>query len=357
MPQLSRRYAVSPKTGWKWVKRFEEGGVSALNDRSRAPHKQAGTISARVVKKIVALRQRYPHWGPVTIRDKLCRESPHANWPAASTIGAILKREGLITPRGRRRKTPAYTQPLAHAKAPNDVWSIDFKGWFRTRDGLRCDPLTVTDAHSRYLLVCRAVSRTNGFEVKRWLEQAFAEHGLPRAIRSDNGAPFATSGLGGLSRLSVWLLRLGITHERIEPGHPEQNGRHERFHKTLNQACCDPPAGNRRAQQRAFNRFRHEYNYERPHRALGGLYPVDVYRNSPLALPEKLPEMRYPQDVAVRRVRSSGEIRWRGELVFISAALQGQTVALKRECSRYWTICYGALILGTLDDAIPAVLK
>ena len=356
MPALSKRYGVSEKTGWKWVSRFNDEGWSGLEDRSRARKTQGARVAERMEQQIIQLRRRHPDWGAVTIRSKLIRLR-RRNVPAASTIGQVLKRNGLVTPRTKRSKTPPYTQPLAHAREPNDVWCIDFKGWFRTRDGRRCDPLTVTDARSRYLLLCRAVRDIEGSEVKAWLERAFAEYGLPKAIRSDNGTPFGSTGLCGLSELAVWLVRLGITPERIQPGRPDQNGRHERFHKTLKQACCNPPAGNRRAQQRAFNRFQHEYIFERPHSSLGGLYPADVYRGSPLVLPAKLPEIRHPDGAVVRRVRTTGDIKWRGHFVFVSKTLRGQTIALVPEDTRYWTLHFGSLILGTLDDAIPAVLK
>lgn len=302
-------------------------------------------------------RQRHPEWGPVTIRYKLQHTHAAEDVPAASTIGLILQRYELTTPRKRRSKAPPYTKPLAHAQQPNDVWCIDFKGWFRTRDGLRCDPLTLTDACSRYLLLCRAVRSTDGAEVRRWLDRAFEEYGLPAVIRSDNGPPFASVGLGGLSELAVWLVRHGVTPERIDPGRPDQNGRHERFHRTLASACCKQPAGNRTAQQRAFNQFQHMYNTERPHASLDGRCPADVYRRSPLVLPAKPPAIEHPAGALIRSVRSTGEIKWRGQLVFVSSALRGQTIGLLREDARYWTIYLGSLILGTLDDAMSAVLR
>jgi transposase InsO family protein len=357
METLVGRYGISEKTGWKTVRRFAEEGKPGLRNRSRAPKKQAGQTTPDVEVAIVRVRQRFPKWGAVTIRAKLVLESGHNRWPALSTIGEVLKRHGLVTPRRRRTKTPPYSAPLAHAEEPNDVWCIDFKGWFLTRDGLRCEPLTVTDAHSRYLMVCRAMRGINGLEVRHWLTEAFKRYGLPKAIRSDNGTPFASRGLGGLSALSCWWIRLGITPERIAPGRPDQNGRHERFHKTLKEQCENLPAGNRTAQQRAFNRFQTIYNEERPHAALGGVYPASVYHRSPRRMPASLPDTAYSEGVELRRVRSNGDIKWRGELVFVSEALVGQTIALQQENSRYWTIFFGSLVLGTLDTSIPRVSR
>ena len=239
---------------------------------------------------VLELCEAHMRWGPRKLKRLLERDAPQSQWPAASTIGAMLAREGLVVPRKKRRRTPPYTQPFASADAPNQVWCADFKGWFRTQDGERIDPLTITDAHSRYLLRCQHAAKTNGEQVQAIFEAAFRECGLPRAIRTDNGAPFASRAVAGLSRLAVWWMRLGIVPERIAAGHPEQNGRHERMHRTLKQETATPPAANVRAQQRAFHRFRREYNEQRPHEALEMQTPSAVYTPSLRPYPLRVPE-------------------------------------------------------------------
>jgi hypothetical protein len=232
----------------------------------------------------------------------------------------------------------------------NDVWATDFKGWFRTRDGQRCDPLTISDLSSRYLLECKRVPKPNGIEVRRVFERVFAEYGLPRAIRTDNGTPFASVGLAGLSALSVWWVKLGIAVERIEPGRPDQNGRHERMHRTLKAETARPAAANASAQQRAFNRFRYSFNWERPHEALGQQCPGEHYRYSARSYPSREPQMEYAGDLEVRRVRRSGDIKWNGRFVYLTEALSGEPVSLQEVNDRHWLICFGAVKLALLDD-------
>ena len=239
---LCEWFGISRKTGYKWIHRYDEGGREALADRSRAPHHHPQQIETKRAAAIIGARQQHPSWGARKLLNLLEEQKPSQNWPAASSIGELLKREGLIVARRKRQRTPPYTQPLAHAQAPNQVWCADFKGWFRCQDGERCDPLTITDAYSRYLLRCRVVGKTDGIHVRGIFEAVFRECGLPEAIRTDNGAPFASPAPGGLSRLSMWWLKLGIRHERIEPGCPEQNGRHERMHRTLKAETANPPA-------------------------------------------------------------------------------------------------------------------
>jgi transposase InsO family protein len=239
---------------------------------------------------VLEQRQAHMRWGPRKLKRTLERDEPGREWPAASTIGALLKREGLVIARRKRRRTEPYSEPLAHADGPNRVWCADFKGWFRTGDGRRIDPLTITDAHSRYLLKCQAVEKTDTGRVRAVFEAAFREYGLPVAIRTDNGAPFASTAIAGLSRLAVWWIKLGIVPERIEAGHPEQNGRHERMHRTLKQEVAQPPAANWREQQRMMERFRQEYNQVRPHEALAMQTPAAVYETSGKSFPVRLPE-------------------------------------------------------------------
>ena len=278
------------------------------------------------------------------------REQPQQQPPAASTIGAILRQEGLTRPRKKRRRTPPYSEPLAHAKEPNDVVSIDFKGWFPCRDGSRIDPLTLVDNASRYALCCQAVEACNFVQVRRVLESVFLQYGLPRAIRSDNGAPFASRAIKGLSRLSVWWLRLGIEVERIPPATPSANGRQERFHRTLKQHTADPPAANRRAQQRAFESFCCEYNEQRPHQALGQQVPASLYRPSDRAYPSQLPEIEYPSSFPQRQVGKRGEIYWRGARIFVSEVLYGEPLGLEAIADGVYRVWFCSLQLGTFDE-------
>jgi putative transposase len=273
------------------------------------------------------------------------------DWPATSTIGEILRRHGLVVPRRRRRTTPADGSPFSGIAGPNDTWCIDYKGWFRTRDGERCDPLTISDAHSRYLLRCQAVRSVDEHCARPLIEATFREFGLPRVIRSDNGPPFASVGVGGLSRLSVWWIKLGIRPERITPGRPCENGRHERMHGTLKRDACEPPASNRRAQQRCFDKFRRIYNDERPHEAIGNVAPSKLYRPSPRPYPARMPEIAYLNDWNIRMVRSNGEIKWRGEQLFIGEALAGEPLGLEEVDGGQWRVHFGPVFLGIIDRA------
>ena len=349
MSELCRAYGISRRTGYKWLARFEELGEPGLSDRSRAPERHPNATAADLEDVIVEFRRSHMRWGPRKLRAWLRERIPNRVWPSASTFGEILQRHGLVLPVSVRRRSPPFSQPLAHAEAPNEVWCADFKGWFRTRDGARCDPLTMTDAYSRYLLCARGVERTDGDHVKPVMERAFSEFGLPVAIRTDNGSPFASVGLGGLSRLSVWLVRLGIRHERIAPGKPQENGRHERMHRTMKAETASPPAADLRHQQRVFDRFRHDFNDERPHEALGMRTPASLYNPSPRALPRSLPEVDYPKTYELRHVRSNGEIKLGGERLFVSEALIGEVVGLDRLDERYWRLHFGPVPLGCVD--------
>jgi transposase InsO family protein len=267
----------------------------------------------------------------------------------ASTIGDLLHREGLTIPRRKRRRTPPYTEPFVAAQQPNRVWCMDFKGHFRTRDGERIDPFTLSDAYSRYLLRCRAVDHTDTEQVLAVLEAAFREYGLPDAIRSDNGPPFATRAVAGLSRLSVYLIKLGIVPERIQPGHPEQNGRLERLHRTLKAETASPPATTRRAQQQAFNRFRREYNQERPHEALGQCTPESCYSLSARAYPARVPEPEYDSSMKVRRVHVRGQFKWKDHKVFLTESLAGEAVGLEPIDDRHFTVYFAHLPIALFD--------
>ncbi len=350
LAELCREYGIARKTGYKWLERFAEHKLEGLQDLSRAPVRHPNQTAREVEQQVVELRQAHMRWGPRKLRRYLQQRRPARVWPAASTIGELLKRAGLVIPRKQRRRTPPYTQPLAAADGPNRVWCADFKGWFRTQDGERIDPLTITDAHSRYLLRCQAVEKTDTARVQAILEAAFREYGMPQAIRTDNGAPFASRALAGLSRLAVWLMKLAIVPERIQPGHPEQNGRHERMHRTLKEETASPPAANRRAQQRAFDRFRQEYNEERPHEALHQQTPGSVYESSPRAYPERVREPEYDSGMEVRKVRDRGDISWQGHRhVFVSEALIGEHVGLEQLDERYWCMYFAAFPIPVFD--------
>ncbi len=255
LAQLCRFYGISRKTGYKWLARYLAEGPAGLGDRSRAPRRHPNGVPREVEEQIVAFRAQHPHWGPRKLVHRLTQIQPETHWPAPSTVGVLLKRRGLTASRRRKRHTPPYNQPFQEGVQPNQVWSADFKGWFRTQDGIRIDPLTISDVASRYLLRCQGLVRPNRTAVQAVFTAAFQEFGLPRAIRTDNGPPFASVGLGGLSRLSAWWVCLGISPERIRPGHPEENGRHERMHRTLKQATAQPPQTTTNGQQRAFDRF------------------------------------------------------------------------------------------------------
>lgn len=342
-------FGISRPTLDKWLGRYEVEGVEGLRDRSRAPHYHPNTVDADTEEMIVQFRSDHPDRGPRKIRVELARDYPHRRWPASSTIAEILDRHGLTVRRKRNRKTEPYSEPFAQCTEANDVWCIDFKGWFLTGDGERCDPLTVTDASTRYLIRCHSVARTDFGSVKPVLEAAFREYGIPQAIRSDNGAPFASRAPRGLSKLSIWWMKLGIIHERIEPGKPQQNGRHERMHLTLKQCTATPPKATLRAQQRAFRAFQQDYNHRRPHEALGQRTPGEVYRGSPRPYPRRLPEITYPDSYIVRHVEKRGQIWWRQKRIFITEALGGQPVGLLALDDRYYRLYFGRMDLGIVD--------
>lgn len=346
--ELCREYGISRKTGYKWMARFESEGVAGLADRSRAPHTQPRAVSDEVEQQIVELRTLHCRWGERTLKSWLEQHHDDKPWPAAATIGAILKRRGLTVPRKRRQRASPSTE-LNAATAVNQVWGIDFKGWFRTQDGSRCDPLTISDLHSRYLLRCQVVRRCDEAHVRPLLVAAFRQYGLPERIRSDNGPPFATTGRGGLSRLAVWWIRLGIVPERIEPGQPQQNGRHERMHRTLKQYTAQPAARTLRAQQKAFNEFRKEYNDQRPHQGLGMATPASLYAPSGREYPRRLPELTYPAGWILRRVTASGEVKHQGQRFFLSEVLGGEVVGLEQIDDEHYRLWFGPAELGLLD--------
>lgn len=331
------RFGISRKCGYKWLERYERLGPAGLEDRSRAPLRCPHAVGEEVAARIIAFKRAHMDLGPKKIVALLCARHPEVAWPAPSTAGDILARAQLVGPRQRRaRATPAGDGAIC-CDSPNELWCADFKGWFETGDGRRCTPLTISDAHTRYFLRCQGMGAYTGYEqVRPLFEACFREHGLPLRLRTDNGPPFASVGLGGLSRLCVWWMRLGIRVERIRPGHPEQNGRLERLHRTLKQYTATPPQATLRKQQDAFRRFMHYYNHERPHEALGQKAPATLYVASPLPFPARLPLPEYPSHYTVRKVDDVGRVRWHTAKVPIALALTGQDIAFEPiEDARY----------------------
>lgn len=350
MAALCRQFGISRKTGYKLVQRYIQEGVCGLSDRSRAPHNHSNQVSLLVEQLILDTRQRFPHWGPRKLRAWLMRNQPEVNWPAASTIGVILNRHGLTVPRKRCRRTQPYSEPFKSCDRPNAVWSADFKGWFLTGDKTRCEPLTITDNYSRYLLRCQALTPTGFDAVQPIFEAAFREYGLPDAMRTDNGVPFATTTVGGLSRLSIWWIKLGIIPERIEPGKPAQNGRHERMHRTLKAETASPAQATLRAQQRDFKRFCKEYNHERPHEGIDLKTPASLYCCSNREYPLLVPEIEYPDEMELRRVKSQGDICWKNRHIYLSETLAGETIGLRQVSERLWDIYFAHIKLAQLDS-------
>jgi transposase InsO family protein len=353
MAELCRVYGVSRPTGYKWVERYREAkrDVRAVVERSRRPKSFPTALSPEVEDLIVAARKRWPKWGPRKLRRRLVDANPGVPVPSASVMSKVLKRRGLTVPRRRqRRRAPAgVTTPFRGCDAPNDVWCIDFKGWFRTGDGVRCYPLTLIDAFSRYLLRCEGLCEPNGEQVRSILDSAFLEFGLPVAIRSDGGPPFASTGAARLTELSVWLLKLGIRVEIIAPGKPQQNGRLERLHRTLKADTAAPPSGDGRAQQRAFDMWRREYNQERPHQALQFRRPATIYAPSPRTYPRRFVAIELDPLSRVARIDKYGSIKWNRRNVFISSALAYELVELDTHFDGRWDVRWGPILLGRLD--------
>lgn len=353
--ELCRAFGISRPTGDKYIERYRLYGLEGLKERSRARHTQAHALSEALIEELLAFKRAHPTWGPRKIRDWLRFHHPQGRWPAASTIGELYKRHGLVKARRRRARTVLSGSVLSACERTNQVWSSDFKGQFRLGSGRWCYPLTVTDNYSRYLLSCQGLSRPSEAQVRPWFERAFRTYGLPEVMRTDNGTPFASVALGGLTRLSVWWVKLGIRVERIAPGQPGQNGRHERMHRTLKEETASPPKATAGAQQRAFNRFCAQYNGERPHEALGGIPPAACYEPSSRAYPQRVAEVEYPEGMQVRRVRSAGDVKWRGKKVYISEALRGELVGLQAIDAERWQVYFSYLALGVLDERLGRI--
>ena len=348
---LSRTYGISRKTAHKWIQRFLEGGVEGLADRTHARRDRAGRVPAEMERRLAAVRRAHPTWGPKKLRAWLGETEPGTAWPAESTIGEVLRRAGLTQPRKRPRRGAPTGPPPVGADAPNALWTIDYKGQFRTADGLWLYPLTVMDAHSRYLLACAGHLQVSGPATRATLQEVFREHGLPERLRSDNGSPFASTGAGRLSKLAAWWLKLGIERERIQPGKPQQNGRHERMHRVLKAETARPPAANRRQQQVRFDRFREEYNHVRPHEALAQRPPAEFFARSAREYPERVPDPEYPLYWERRRVRRDGSLKFQGRQPHLSEALAGEAVGLVEVEEQLWQIWFCDYKVAVWDAA------
>lgn len=346
--QLCQIYGISRPTADKWIGRYHEVGLQGLEERERAPHHHPNQTAEKLRTLIVQAKLRHQLWGPKKLVDWLRQQHPELKWPADSTAGEILKRAGLVEARKRRRRVAPYSEPFGECCAPNQSWSADFKGDFLLGNGCRCYPLTISDNFSRYLLFCRALERPRHEEVQHWFEWVFREAGLPEVIRTDNGAPFASLALGGISQLSKWWIKLGIKPERIQPGKPAQNGRHERMHRTLKQSVA--PQRDIKEQQQQYDLFLEEYNWERSHEALARKTPGSVHCFSARSYPAKLPEVEYESGITVRQVRHKGEIKWRGELIYVSEVLAKEPVGLKPIDNNKWELRYSFQLLGVLDE-------
>ena len=347
---LCEAYGISRKTGHKWLERYRSEGIAGLAARSHAPLHHGRMTAPALVWAIEALRRERPHWGARKIVAKLAMEHPEENWPAASTADGILRRAGLVTGRRLHRRAPLRLGELTVGAHANHVWAVDHKGWIRLKDGSRLEPLTMTDGFSRYLISVSATGSVSQIEAKPLFERAFEQYGLPEVIRSDNGSPFASKGPTGPTQLTAWWIKLGIRHERIDPGSPQQNGSHERFHRTLLEAMT-PVAANRVEQDQRFRAFQHHFNHERPHEALGQKLPASFYRASARKLPDRLPQPSYGPELAARTVRSTGEIKWKGDLIYVSSALIGDGVGVEETEQGNWLVRFYDVPLGIIDQA------
>lgn len=349
--ELCDLYGVSRKTAYKWIDRYLRQGPAGLEERSRRPQSSPNRTPDEVTQALLEARRRHPSWGGKKLLTLVHKRHPRWDLPHRSTVCDILNRHGMVPKKRQRRRIGHPGKPTTAILAPNDVWSADYKGQFKTGDGIYCYPLTVADGFSRYLLGCQALNSTAVAEAKPVFTRLFKEYGLPKRIRTDNGVPFATNTLARLSSLSAWWVRLGILPEFIEPGKPQQNGRHERMHRTLKAETTRPPAGSLPSQQRKFNVFREEFNHERPHEALDMQTPASLYQPSTREMPEKIPPLEYPDRFEVRYVSANGGIRWKKHTwVNVSSVCIGEYVGLEEIDDGIWNVYFGPLKLGRLDE-------
>jgi putative transposase len=348
--ELCRTFGISRKTGYKWLDRYEEQGPGGLGTRKSVAYRNGNTLSEEQLDAIVGLRREHPTWGPKKLRARLESLGTCGRLPSTSTIGAVLKRHGLVRPRRRRALGPRELTGLTLGERPNDVWCVDFKGDFALGDRTRCYPLTITDFESRYLLACTALPSTKEVLARVVFERVFREFGLPEFIRSDNGVPFSSVGIGGLTAMCIWWIKLGITPERIEPGHPEQNGRHERMHRTLKAEATRPAQYDLLAQQRALDRFRHEYNDIRPHEAIGLRPPTSRYAVSRRPMPNEVHTPLYPQTMTTRRLDDSGRLSLHGHQIVLTRALAREVVGIEEVQDGVSDIYFGPIRLGVVSS-------
>jgi transposase InsO family protein len=354
---LCEEFGISRKTGYKWVKRYDGGGASALEERSRAPLTHPHAYSADIVNAVVAVRQEFPRWGARKLLALLRRRYPDVRFPEPSTVNDMLSKRGLLAVKGRSKQASSdYKTPLRSYDAPNSVWCADFKGHFPV-GGARCHPLTISDGYSRFLLECQALRQPRFPQAKLVFERVFRNYGLPDFIRTDNGPPFSSLAIAGLSELAVWWLRLGILPERILPGRPDQNGRHERMHRTLKAETATPAESSFARQQRRFNEFRQQYNFERPHEALGQRTPSELYKRSSKEFPSRLPEPEYPGHFVVERAYSNGHVRLEGISWYVSTSLKEELLGLEPLSDGRWCVHFAKLPLGILDPKHHRDLK
>lgn len=347
---LCALYGVSRKTGYKWIDRYLRHGPAGLDERSCKPRASPNQTDQEIVTAILEVRRRHPSWGAKKLLVLLHKGHPRWDLPGRSTVCDILSRHGLVPKQRQRRRIGHPGKPTSTILAPNDLWCADYKGQFKTGNGLYCYPLTVTDGYSRYLLSCQALDSTAVAGAKPVFTRIFKEYGLPTRIRTDNGVPFATTTLARLSALSAWWVRLGVMPELIEPGKPQQNGRHERMHRTLKDETTRPAAGSLSAQQRKFNHFRDEFNNERPHEALDQQTPASQYQPSLREMPNKIPPLEYPDRFEVRYVSANGGIRWNRDWVNVSSVCIGEYVGFEEIDDGIWNVYFGPLKLGRFDE-------
>jgi transposase InsO family protein len=348
--ELCDLYGISRKTAYKWIERYLRQGPAGLEERTRRPQSSPNCTPDEVTQALLEARRRHPSWGGKKLLTLVHMRHPKWDLPHRSTVCDILKRHGMVPKQRNRRHIGHPGKPSSLILAPNDLWSADFKGQFKTGNGRYCYPLTVTDNFSRYLLGCQGLNSTAVEEAKPVFIRLFREFGLPKRIRTDNGVPFATNTLARLSKLSAWWVRLGVMPELIEPGKPQQNGRHERMHRTLKDETTRPPAGSLPAQQRKFNVFIDEFNNQRPHEALDQQTPASRYQRSPREMPDKLAPLVYPDRFEVRYVSANGGIRWNRDWVNVSTVCIGEYVGLEEIGDGIWNVYFGPLKLGRLNE-------
>lgn len=347
---LSRAFKISRPTVDKWINRYHHYGMNGLQERSRRPNHSPAAISDDIKHKLVELKYHYWTFGPKKIVDRFKVVYPHLPCPADSTVGEILLSAGLVKRRNIRHKTPNYPDHLTRSKQPGEVWNADFKGDARLKDGKNCYPLTISDDYSRYLLCCHGLCSTRYKGVRPQFERLFEAHGLPDAIKTDNGPPFASTSMGGLSALSKWFIQLEIRPERIKKGKPTQNGRHERMHKTLKEFAMAPPEPTMYKQQLAFDRFKQEYNTERSHESLERKTPEQVYQPSTREYSKRIRPVEYDEKVVVRHVRHNGEIKFKGGIHYVSSVLAKEPIGLVETNDGHWDLYYSFQKIGIFNE-------